>query len=66
MVTIFERSCYFTHTQKKNWRTDKQGHKDSQTDLGKPYAEKNLLLFGIFPNGLDPPPVFLERFEELF
>ena len=29
---------------------------------------KNLLLFGIFPNGLDPPspPVFLERFEELF
>ena len=33
--------------------------------LGKP-SQKNLLPFGIFPNILDPPPVFLERFEELF
>jgi hypothetical protein len=27
---------------------------------------KNLLLFGFFPNGLDPAPVFLELFKDIF
>ena len=34
---------------------------------GKPYKEKNLLLFRVFLKGLDlpPPPVCLERFKQL-
>ena len=40
------------------------------TNLGISVREaiqkKNLLTFGFFPNDLHPPPVFLERFEELF
>ena len=45
---------------------------DRQTDtrtlqLREAIPRKNLLPFGILPNGLDPPPlVVLERFEELF
>ena len=34
--------------------------------LREAIPRKNLLPFGIFPNGLDPPPVFLESFKELF
>ena len=35
------------------------------TKLREAIPRKNQLTFGFFPNGL-PPPVFLERFEELF
>ena len=34
--------------------------------LGKPSREKNLLLFGISPNDLDPPPLFFNPLRNFF
>ena len=45
---------------------EQYGTLELEEEVREAIRRKNRLLFGIFPNGLEPPPVFLERFEELF